>query len=120
MKYISTRGASPAVSSAQAIANGLAPDGGLYTFSPAELPKLDWQRLITLDYYHMAAEIISALLPDFTSEEMLDLVRRAYTGKFPSTEIAPTVAVGDMSVLELFRVAPPPLSRTSPSACCLI
>lgn len=34
MKYISTRGASPAVSSAQAIVNGLAPDGGLYTFSP--------------------------------------------------------------------------------------
>lgn len=103
MKYISTRGASPAVSSAQAIVNGLAPDGGLYTFSPAELPKLDWQRVIALDYYHMAAEIISALLPDFTSEEMLDLVRRAYTGKFPSTEIAPTVAVGDTSVLELFR-----------------
>ncbi len=63
MKYISTRGASPAVSSAQAIVNGLAPDGGLYTFSPAELPKLDSQRLIALDYYHMAAEIISALLP---------------------------------------------------------
>ena len=117
MKYISTRGASPAVSSAQAIVNGLAPDGGLYTFSPAELPKLDWQRLITLDYYHMAAEIISALLPDFTSEEMLDLVRRAYTGKFPSTEIAPTVAVGDMSVLELFRG---PTSAFKDVALCLL
>ena len=117
MKYISTRGASPAVSSAQAIVNGLAPDGGLYTFSPAELPKLDWQRLIALDYYHMAAEIISALLPDFTSEEMLDLVRRAYTGKFPSTEIAPTVAVGDMSVLELFRG---PTSAFKDVALCLL
>ena len=117
MKYISTRGASPAVSSAQAIVNGLAPDGGLYTFSPAELPKLDWRRLITLDYYHMAAEIISALLPDFTSEEMLDLVRRAYTGKFPSTEIAPTVAVGDMSVLELFRG---PTSAFKDVALCLL
>ena len=117
MKYISTRGASPAVSSAQAIVNGLAPDGGLYTFSPAELPKLDWQRLIALDYYHMAAEIISALLPDFTSEEMLDLVRRAYTGKFPSTEIAPTVAVGDTSVLELFRG---PTSAFKDVALCLL
>ena len=117
MKYISTRGASPAVSSAQAIVNGLAPDGGLYTFSPSELPKLDWQRLIALDYYHMAAEIISALLPDFTSEEMLDLVRRAYTGKFPSTEIAPTVAVGDMSVLELFRG---PTSAFKDVALCLL
>ena len=117
MKYISTRGASPAVSSAQAIVNGLAPDGGLYTFSPAELPKLDWQRLIALDYYHMAAEIISALLPDFTSEEMLGLVRRAYTGKFPSTEIAPTVAVGDMSVLELFRG---PTSAFKDVALCLL
>ena len=50
MKYISTRGASPAVSSAQAIVNGLAPDGGLYTFSPKDLPKLDWQRLITITW----------------------------------------------------------------------
>ena len=39
MRYISTRGRSPAVPINQAIAAGLAPDGGLYV--PEMLPKLD-------------------------------------------------------------------------------
>ena len=36
MKFISTRGKSPAVTAAEAIRRGLAPDGGLYV--PDELP----------------------------------------------------------------------------------
>lgn len=39
MNYLSTRGRSPAVSIGQAIAEGLAPDGGLYV--PETLPRLD-------------------------------------------------------------------------------
>ena len=39
MRYISTRGRSPAVPISQAIAAGLAPDGGLYV--PEMLPRLD-------------------------------------------------------------------------------
>ena len=35
MLFTSTRGGAPAVSSAQAIVDGLAPDGGLYTPSPS-------------------------------------------------------------------------------------
>ena len=38
MKYISTRGQSPSVSFAEAVATGLAPDGGLYL--PQEFPNL--------------------------------------------------------------------------------
>ncbi len=39
MRYVSTRGGSPAVSISAAIAAGLAPDGGLYV--PETLPRLD-------------------------------------------------------------------------------
>lgn len=39
MRYVSTRGNSPAVSLAQAIVHGLAPDGGLYV--PEEMPRID-------------------------------------------------------------------------------
>ena len=41
MDYISTRGLSPAVDSAQAVLSGLAPDGGLYM--PEAIPAFDWQ-----------------------------------------------------------------------------
>ena len=43
MLYSSTRGGTPAVSSAQAVVDGLAPDGGLYVMAPDALPKLDWR-----------------------------------------------------------------------------
>lgn len=39
MKYISTRGLAPQVSSAEALLNGIAPDGGLYV--PARIPAAD-------------------------------------------------------------------------------
>ena len=117
MKYISTRGASPAVSSARAVVDGLAPDGGLYTMSPSDMPKLDWRRLISMDYYSMAAGIISALLPDFSRDEARDLTGRAYNGKFPSADIAPTVPVGDKAVLELFHG---PTSAFKDVALCLL
>ena len=65
MLYTSTRGASPKVSSARAIVDGLAPDGGLYTMAPNEIPRLDWRELQNLDYPSLAAKVLSALLPDF-------------------------------------------------------
>ena len=39
MKYVSTRGNSPAVSFGEAVAQGLAPDGGLYV--PEKWPRLE-------------------------------------------------------------------------------
>ena len=46
MDYISTRGRSPAVDSAQAVLQGLAPDGGLYV--PRALPEFDWRQCLKL------------------------------------------------------------------------
>ena len=44
MKYISTRGAAPALSFEEAMLTGLALDGGLYV--PAHIPKLSKEEII--------------------------------------------------------------------------
>ena len=99
MDYISSRGQSPAVDSAQAVLSGLAPDGGLYM--PRAIPAFDWQHCLTLSAQQMSAAILSALLPDIPNMEAL--IKRAYTGKFETEDLTPTVPVGDFQVLELFR-----------------
>ena len=99
MDYISTRGMSPAVDSAQAVLNGLAPDGGLYV--PKSIPAFDWQGCLQKCSQGMSEMILSALLPDIP--DMGELVKKAYTGKFETEDLTPSVAVGNMTVCELFR-----------------
>ena len=99
MLYHSTRSLSPCVDSAQAVLKGLAPDGGL--FMPESLPAFDWKDCLSGSSCSMSAKILGALLPDFPNME--DLVKKAYTGKFETEDLTPTVKVGDYTVLELFR-----------------
>ena len=99
MQYHSTRGAAPAVDSAQAVLTGLATDGGLYL--PEQTPAFDWQKCVASRATEMAHQILSAFLPDIPNME--ELVKKAYTGKFETEELTPTVSVGDFTVLELFR-----------------
>ena len=74
MQYHSTRGLSPEIDSAQAVLNGLAPDGGLYL--PLELPAFSWVDCVKKDTLGMAEMILSAFLPDIP--EMETLVKKAY------------------------------------------
>lgn len=99
MRYHSTRNESVFVDSAQAVLEGLAPDGGLYM--PEGLPTFDWQECLKGSSIQMSTQILSALLPDIP--DMPELVRRAYTGKFETEDLTPTVPVGNFSMLELFR-----------------
>lgn len=99
MNFHSTRSAKELVDSAQAVINGLAPDGGLYM--PEKLPAFDAKACLEKDVYGMATMLLSALLPDIP--HMDGLVRKAYTGKFSAPDLTPTVPVGDFSVLELFH-----------------
>ena len=99
MLYHSTRSSCAHVDSARAVLEGLAPDGGLYM--PEVIPSFDWQHTLTLSAQGMSCAILSALLPDIP--EMETLVQRAYTGKFQTEELTPTVPAGDFHVLELFR-----------------
>ena len=99
MFYHSTRNADATVDSARAVLEGLAPDGGLYM--PESIPAFDWQACLKGSAQEMSTRILAALLPDIP--DMRTLVSRAYTGKFQTEELTPTVKVGDYTVLELFR-----------------
>ncbi len=99
MLYHSTRSDSLAVDSAQAVLEGLAPDGGLYM--PDSMPGFDWKACLSGSSMDMSTQILSALLPDIPNMDVL--VRKAYTGKFETDHLTPTVPVGNFGVLELFR-----------------
>lgn len=99
MIYCSTRNDALRVSPAQAVLDGLAPDGGLYL--PAALPEFDWKNCLAKDALGMQTAILSAFLPDIP--HMDRLVAQAYRGKFQAESLTPTRPVGDFTVLELFH-----------------
>ena len=99
MLYHSTRNHNLTADSAQAVLQGLAPDGGLYM--PERIPGFDWEACLRGNTQEMAVMILSALLPDIPDMEAL--VSQAYTGKFETEALTPTVEVGGFTVLELFR-----------------
>ena len=99
MLYHSTRSKLYTADSAQAVLEGLAGDGGLYM--PEAIPAFDWKACLAGSSQDMATAILSALLPDIP--DMRQLVARAYTGKFETEDLTPTVPVGGFHVLELFR-----------------
>ena len=99
MLYHSTRNDSLKIDSAQAVLQGLAPDGGLYM--PGTLPAFDWQACLKGNPYEMASMILGAMLPDIP--DMEDLVKKAYDRKFTAPDLTPTASVGEMTVLELFH-----------------
>lgn len=99
MIYHSTRNENLECDSAAAVLEGLAPDGGLYV--PEAVPAFDWKACLQKSAMGMEEMILSALLPDIP--EMGQLVKNAYTGKFETEDLTPTVKVGDVHVLELFR-----------------
>ena len=99
MIYHSTRNKDYTANSAQAVLEGLAPDGGLYM--PDALPPFDWQACLQGSAMDMSTAILSALLPEIPN--MPALVKAAYTDKFETKDLTPTVSAGDFHVLELFR-----------------
>lgn len=106
MKYQSTRGNCTAVTSAEAIKLGIAPDGGL--FVPAEkitLGQQDIANLRTQSYIERALSILRPYLTDYTELELAECVEAAYGGnKFDSADVAPLVNLSPgLSVLELWH-----------------
>ena len=91
MLYNSTQNASEVVSAAQAIAQGISKDGGL--FVPQEFPQYDeadFRALLKKDYKGRAKKVFSDFLTDFTAEEIDECVEKAYTAaKFGGENPAP-------------------------------
>jgi threonine synthase len=104
MKFISTRGLSPALGFSDAVATGLAPDGGLYL--PESLPRFtaaDLARLAALSYAELCFEFISRFATDIPADTLRSLVAKSYT-TFSHPDIAPIVKLDDRTyVLELFH-----------------
>lgn len=89
MKYKSTRNPQIKITSAQAIAQGLSHEGGL--FVPEELPKMGENDILNLcekSYAQRAFEIFRLFLEDFTDEEIRYCVENAYGGNFDTENIA--------------------------------
>ena len=93
MLYNSTQNKNEVVSAAQAIAQGISADGGL--FVPQSFPRYgedDFKAFLKLDYKGIAKKIFYDFLSDFTAEEIADCVDNAYTAaKFGSENPAPLV-----------------------------
>ena len=103
MRYISTRGQTDAVSFSEAVAIGLAPDGGL--FLPESLPDITprlaaWKNL---SYAELCTEFLSLFATDIPEEVLSKLVHRSYA-TFTHPDIAPLRQLDDkLHVLELFH-----------------
>ncbi|HZZ57145.1 MAG TPA: threonine synthase [Opitutaceae bacterium] len=103
MRYRSTRGAAPAVSFSEAVAIGLAPDGGLYL--PEELPPVagrlaEWEGLA---YAELCLRFFRLFADDIPEAELRPLVAAAYA-RFEDPAIAPLRELEPGKwVLELFH-----------------
>ena len=106
MYYKSTRNSSVNVSSAQAIAQGISKDGGL--FVPSEIPSIsldDIKALGDKTYAERAFFVFSKFLTDFTDVEIKYCVDNAYNDKnFDTNNIAEIAHLFDGTyMLELWH-----------------
>ncbi|MCM2288716.1 MAG: threonine synthase [Sulfuritalea sp.] len=81
MKYISTRGQSPAESFCDILLGGLAPDGGLYL--PESYPQVadqldEWRRL---SYAELAFRILSLFITDIPAADLKAICDKTYTAQ---------------------------------------
>ncbi|MBR3269327.1 MAG: threonine synthase [Oscillospiraceae bacterium] len=101
MFYHSTRNKALSVSSAEAIAQGIAADGGL--FVPDSVPELreeDFEALKGLSYAERAARLFKLYLTDFTDEELRECTHNAYeTGSFETPDVQEITTLADGSML---------------------
>ncbi|HEY5652788.1 MAG TPA: threonine synthase [Pontiella sp.] len=102
MKYISTRGRMEPVEFQDAVMTGLAPDGGLLL--PEVLPNVEdklaaWSKL---SYTDLAFEVMSLFATDIPAGDLKKLINDSYS-TFDHPEVAPSVEVGTLWILELFH-----------------
>ena len=79
MKYISTRGQSPALSFSEILLGGLAPDGGLYL--PETYPQFTDANLAamrSMNYRDLAFAILSRLIDDIPAADLKAIIAKTY------------------------------------------
>jgi threonine synthase len=104
MRFLSTRDPTHSVGLGEAIARGLAPDGGLYV--PADLPRVEPLSLAPAGSVPGLGEIAERLIAPFAAGDALSsqlsaITREAFS--FPAPLVEVRNATGPLSVLELFH-----------------
>lgn len=103
MKFVSTRGESPKLSFLKAVAEGLAPDGGL--FVPEKMPDISgllesWEKL---SYPDLCFEFLRLFADDIPAGDLRKIAARSYE-KFDDPAIAPLKKLDDgLWLLELYH-----------------
>lgn len=105
MRYISTRGASPALPFDAVMLSGLAPDGGLYM--PETWPQIgadEMAALATRTYPEAALQVLKRFAGDaIPLADLYTAIQAAYA-TFPGGRVAPLRDLGDgLHLLELFH-----------------
>jgi len=103
MKFISTRGQTPSLGFSDAVATGLASDGGL--FLPETLPDFSGQLAAfeKLSYAELCFEFMRVFATDIPAATLRTIVDESYT-TFADPAIAPLKPLGkNLYVLELFH-----------------
>ncbi|MEN8904535.1 MAG: threonine synthase [Clostridiales bacterium] len=106
MFYESTRGGNKGITSAEVIRMGIAQDGGLFVPSSRKRFTLkEINNLINLNYLERVYEILKYFLNDFTKDELIDSIYKAYSNeKFSNSKIAPIKKLNEnVSMLELWH-----------------
>ncbi len=106
MYYLSTRNKKMQLTSSQAIAMGLAPDGGLLT--PVVFSKVSPNAMETMrdmSYQQRAVYVMTPYLDGFSASELAGYAAKAYSGeKFDAPQVAPVRRVDDKTwCLELWH-----------------
>lgn len=95
--FHSTRSRTPLYTSKEAIRRGIAPDGGLFVSDELGETQIDLASLAQKDYRQLACDVLGALLPDYSAEEIAVCVDEAYGDTFASGEVTPLVElVGEL------------------------
>ncbi|OJV63139.1 MAG: threonine synthase [Clostridiales bacterium 38-18] len=103
IKYQSTRSKTENKTFAEAVIQGISPDGGLYV--PTQFPKFDihCSDFLAMSYPQLAESIFKPYMPELTTATIKSNVNSAYDTKFSSDDIAPLKTLGEGSFIELFH-----------------
>ena len=105
MRYISTRGQSPALGFEEAMLTGLAPDGGLYV--PETLPSFDTQEIAAMSgmrYQDLAFKVMQPFVAgEIPDADLMGLIEDTYS-EFRHSAVAPLTQLDqNLWILELFH-----------------
>lgn len=101
--FHSTRSTTDSLTAKQAIRKGIADDGGLFVTDALGENHIDVAALVGASYQDIAVTVLSALLPDFTEDELRECVNEAYGPQWSNPAITPLKPLGEDWVLELFN-----------------